>query len=79
MSNTYIFKVRTYNIDFEEEVIDRGYLIADSYHSACAQLLEYYGEENLITMEVEYLSDHSLVFIPSYVNMKQINKINMEM
>lgn len=54
-----IYRVETK--DYEENCIDYGFIIADSYKDAMAQAMEYYGENETEYITLKYITDNSIL------------------
>lgn len=64
--NMYKFIVKYVDIDNDyKEITERGFLIAEKYAAAVEQLVEYFGEDDIVSFSIEYVTDHSVIIIPT--------------
>ena len=64
--NMYKFIVKYVDIDNDyKEITERGFLIAEKYAGAVEQLVEYFGEDDIVSFSIEYVTDHSVIIIPT--------------
>ena len=60
----YKFTVKYVDVDNDyKEITERGLLIAEKYAAAVEQLVEYYGEDEIVSFSIEYVADHSVIIV----------------
>lgn len=62
--NMYKFVVKYADTDDNyKEITERGLLIAEKYTEAVEQLIEYFGEDEIVSFSIEYVTDHSVIVV----------------
>lgn len=62
--NMYKFVVKYVDTDDNyKEITERGLLIAEKYTEAVEQLIEYFGEDEIVSFSIEYVTDHSVIVV----------------
>ena len=62
--NLYYYKIKTYNdFDHKEEKED-GYTFGENYSAAIDRLMEFYGEDETVTITLKYIADRPILILP---------------
>ena len=62
-TNLYNFTVATEGLDSEKNSYS-GFVTAASYTGAMQRLTDYFGEDDIVKVQIEYVTDSDLVIVP---------------
>ena len=61
----YYYKIKIYNdIDHKEEKED-GYTVGENYADALNRLMDFYGEDETLTVTLKYITDRPILILPT--------------
>lgn len=77
MENLYNFAVTICDISMNEEENKTylGFIVATSYKEAAARIVENFGEEDIIELRIEYVTDSDIVMVPKEM-FRELTKYN---
>lgn len=77
MENLYNFTVTICDISMNEEESKTylGFIVATSYKEAAARIVENFGEEDIIELRIEYVTDSDIVMVPKEM-FRELTKYN---
>lgn len=60
----------------DKQEIIKGFVCANSLADASAEISEYYGEDNTVSLNLKYISDNMLLEIPKEIDIASIGELN---
>ena len=75
MKDIYQFKAWYYD-ENEGEKFAQGYVMAANYTEAMIDVVGYFGDSELLKTEIKWVSDTSVLLVPSEVSLKKITAVN---
>ena len=60
----YYYEVTVYDENYKEYT-EAGYTVGENYWNAINHLTEYYGEDELIKVTLEYIADRPILVLPN--------------
>lgn len=75
--NLYEVKIFYFDEFDNEERNFQGYIVAENYSSALKRLAQHFGEDNMLKVEINWVSDNSIIVIPENFSLNSITKANI--
>jgi hypothetical protein len=72
----YFYEIKYYD-EFEAKILTRqGATFGDTYNDAVTHIINYYGENNIEILKMEYVSESSILVFDSVEQYKELKEIN---
>ena len=75
--NLYEVKIFHFDDFDNKEKNFQGYIVAENYSNALKELAQYFGEDNLLKVEISWISDNRIIAIPNTFSLDSITKENI--
>ena len=63
--NLYYYKIKSYNTFDSKEEKEDGYTVGENYTDALNRLMEFYGEDETLTVTLKYVTDRPILILPA--------------
>lgn len=71
----FCFIIKYWDECLEKEAISKGFTMGKHYSDAVDKITHFYGEDNTLSLKIEYISDDDVLLLPDDIDDDIFNSI----